>query len=179
MSIPSEIRHAHDTGVLGWLDKLLIAVWRGSTIEGAEVFYDEMKRGFERYQKGVGHLAVIEPKTPMPPSEARQRISQVFDEYPKSCSCVAVVFEGTGFFASAVGSVASGIMLLTGRNTPFKVCNSLPEAALFIAQHMTIYGEPMSPGVCKQAVDHLRGQIKQQRASMRPSRPPSTPPVSR
>lgn len=173
MSLPTEIRHAHETGILGWLDKLLIAVWRGSTIEGAEVFYEEMKRGFELYEKGVGHLAVIEPKTPMPPTEARQRISQVFDEYPKSCSVVAVVFEGSGFFASAVGSVASGIMLLTGRNTPFKVCNSLPEAALFIAQHMTIYGEPMSPGLCKQAVDHLRGQIKQQRASMRP---PSTRP---
>jgi hypothetical protein len=173
MSLPTEIRHADETGVLGWLDKLLIAVWRGSTLEGADVFYDEMKRGFQQYGTGVGHLAVIEPKTPMPPPEARQRISQVFDEHPEACSVVAVVFEGSGFFASAVGSVASGIMLLTGRKTPFKVCNSLPEAALFMTQHLSVYGEPITPGVCKQAVDHLRFQIKKQRASMRP---PSTPP---
>jgi hypothetical protein len=168
MNVPTHIRQAREVGVLGWIDKLLIAVWRGSSIDGADIFYDEMKRGFERHQSNVGHLAVIEPKTDMPPPEARRRISQVFDEHPEACSVVAVVFEGSGFFASAVGSVASAIMLLSGRTTPFKVCNNLPEAALFMTRHISVHGDPITPGVCRGAVDHLRTQFKKERGSLRP-----------
>jgi hypothetical protein len=169
MNTPTQIRQAREVGVMGWIDKLLIAVWRGSSIEGADIFYEEMKEGFERHRSNVGHLAVIEAKTPMPAPEARRRISQVFDEYPQACSVVAVVFEGSGFFASAVGSVASGIMLLSGRTTPFKVCNNLPEAALFMTRHISVYGEPLTPGLFKGAVDHLRTQFKKERGSLRPS----------
>jgi hypothetical protein len=169
---PSQIRHAHDAGALAWLDKLLVAVWRSSTYEGSDIFYDEMKQGFERYKTGVGHLAVIEPKAPMPSSEARQRITQVFDEHPDACDVVAVVFEGTGFFASAVGSVASGIMLLSGRKTPFRVCNSIPEAALFLARHMSVHGEPITPGLCKSAVEDLRMAMNLPRRTSRPPRIP-------
>jgi hypothetical protein len=167
---PSQLRHAEGVGVLAWLDKLLIAVWRGSSNQGSDVFYDEMKQGFERYKTGVGHLAVIEPKAPMPSSEVRQRITQVFDEHPDACAAVAVVFEGTGFFASAVGSVASGIMLLSGRKTPFRVCNSIPEAALFLARHMSVHGEPITPGLCKSAVEELRVELGLPRRTSRPPR---------
>lgn len=169
---PSQIRHAQGAGVLGWLDKLLIAVWRGSSKEGSDIFYEEMKEGFQRYKSGVSHLAVIEPKAPMPSSEARQRITQVFDEHPDACAAVAVVFEGSGFFASAVGSVASGIMLLSGRNTPFRVCNSIPEAALFLARYTTVYEEPITPGLCKSAVGDLRVELGLPRQTSRPPRMP-------
>ena len=169
---PSQIRHATDAGALAWLDQLLVAVWRSSTYEGADIFYDEMKKGFQRFKTGVGHLAVIEPKSPMPSPESRQRITQVFDEHPTACAAVAVVFEGTGFFASAVGSVASGIMLLSGRKTPFRVCNSVPEAALFLARHMSVHGEPITPGLCKSAVEELRTALSLPRRTSRPPRMP-------
>jgi hypothetical protein len=106
----------------------------------------------------------------MPSSEVRQRITQVFDEHPDACAAVAVVFEGTGFFASAVGSVASGIMLLSGRKTPFRVCNSIPEAALFLARHMSVHGEPITPGLCKSAVEELRVELGLPRRTSRPPR---------
>lgn len=148
-----------DEGAFGWLDKLLIAVWRGASVESADLFYEEMRRGIARHERGLGHLAVIEPKTPLPPPDARARIAEVFNEYPDATAAVSVVFEGTGFFAAAVGSVATGIMFLSGRRTPFKVATNLGEAALFLSRHIRGVDGPMSARACSTAVEVLRRRL--------------------
>lgn len=153
-----EVRLVEDVCVFGWLDKLFIAVWRGSDLAASRLFYKEMKDGILRHQSGVGHLAVIEPRTPLPPSEARQLIAQVFDEHPSSVAAVSVAFEGQGFFASAVRSVATGIMMLTGTRVPFRPCGSVMDSALFLSKHMRHRGGLLPPQLCVDAVQQLRGK---------------------
>lgn len=148
-----------DDGAMGWLDKVLIAVWRGASMESADLFYEEMRRGIQIHERGLGHLAVIEPHTPLPPAEARERIASVFNEYPESTSAVSVVFEGTGFFAAAVGSVATGIMFLSGRRTPFKVATNLGEAALFLTRHVRDSSGRLSVRGYTEAVEVLRRRL--------------------
>lgn len=161
-----------ETGALGWLDKLLIAVWRGSSYDGADAFYREMKAGVLRHGSGVGHLAVIEPNTPLPDAASRERIASIFDEHPAAVSGVCVVFEGTGFFAAAVGSVATGIMFLSGRNMPFKVSNSLPEGVIFLGRHLP--DPDFSVLACLSAVERLRRRMHG-RPSFLPEAEPLTP----
>jgi len=161
-----------EDGAMGWLDKVLVAVWRGASIGSADLFYDEMRRGIVRHQRGLGHLAVIEPRTPLPPSEARERIASIFNEYPDSTSAVSVVFEGTGFFAAAVGSVATGIMFLSGRRTPFKVATNIGEAALFLTRHVRGPEGNLSARDYADAVEVLRRRLHGT-PSVLPARPES------
>lgn len=177
MDSPVRVSALLETGALGWRGKLLIAVWRGTSYEGADTFYREMKAGILRYGSGVAHLAVIEQGSSLPSSDSRARIASIFDEYPQSVSCVSVVFEGTGFFAAAVGSVATGIMFLSGRRMPFKVHNSVPEAAVFLGRHMHVR-VPIAE--TRDAVETLRRRLYG-RPSFLPDRDPEAPvlPTSR
>ena len=159
-----------ETGAMGWLDTVLIAVWRGSSPESADVFYREMKTAVMRGATGIGHLAVIEPGAPLPDPYSRSRIASIFDECPEAMSAVSVVFEGTGFFAAAVGSVATGIMFLSGRRTPFKIATTLPEGALFLGRHVP--SPDFSVRGCLDAVGLLR-----QRMNGRPSFLPDAPAI--
>lgn len=173
MDSPVRVSAVLETGALGWRGKLLIAVWRGTSYEGADAFYREMKAGISRHGSGVGHLAVIEHGCPLPSSDSRARIASIFDEYPDSVSCVSVVFEGTGFLAAAVGSVATGIMFLSGRRMPFKVHNSVPEAAVFLGRHMD---ERLAIAEVRDAVELLRRRLYG-RPSFLPDRDPDAPVV--
>jgi hypothetical protein len=158
-------------GSLGWVDKLLIAVWRSSSMEAAEVFYQQMRAGVLRHGSGTGHLAVIEPKSNTPSPAARKRIAQVFNEHPEAIDAVAVVFVGQGFFAATVGSVATAIMLLAHRAFPFRVYGNLGDAAHFFNRHMDFGESGLGPARLTSAVDALRERLYAPPRSNRPSRP--------
>lgn len=158
-------------GSLGWLGKLLIAVWRGSSSEAADVFYHQMRTGIDRLGSGIGHLAVIEPKSPTPSPAARKRIAQVFNENPEAIDAVSVVFTGQGFFAATVGSVATAIMLLAHKPFPFRVYGELDDAAEFFAKHLEFGDRKLTPAGLQAAVQVLRGRLYAPPRSSRPSAP--------
>lgn len=149
---------------LGWLDRVQIAVWRGSNAYATDVFYREMKAGISRFGSGVAHLAVIEPHTPLPPPEIRMSLVRAFKEHPTAVSAVSVAFEGQGFFASAIHSLATGLMLMANTRIPFRPCSSVADSVEFLSKHLTAPGAPLNPRICIDAVEELRRQLDRQRA---------------
>ncbi|MGK4001383.1 hypothetical protein WMF31_02075 [Sorangium sp. So ce1036] len=159
-----DVRLVNEICALGWVDRLQIAVWRENDIYTARVFYREMKAGISRFGSGLGHLAVIEPNTPLPPPEVRKIIIRVFEEHPTAVGAVSVAFEGQGFFASAVRSVATGIMMLANSRAAFRPCGNVADSANFVSRHLAASGAPINPGICIDAVEVLRRQMGQRRA---------------
>ncbi|WP_437624860.1 hypothetical protein [Sorangium sp. So ce1151] len=158
-----EIRQMNAICVLGWVDRLHIAVWRGSGVDESHMFYREMKAGIARFGSGVGHLAVIEPGTPLPPPEARKVIARVFNEHPGAVSAVSVASEGQGFFASAVRSVATGLMMLTRTPVPFRLSGSVVDSAAFLSKHIVSPdGAPHDGRLYVHAVLEMRRKLHQQ-----------------
>ena len=149
--------------VLGWVDRLHIAVWRGSGIDESHMFYREMKAGIARFGSGIGHLAVIEPGTPLPPPEARKIIARVFNEHPGAVSAVSVACEGQGFFASAVRSVATGLMMLTRTPVPFRLSGSVVDSATFLSKHLgPLDGAPHDGRAYVHAALEMRRKLHEQ-----------------
>lgn len=83
-----EISFVSEVCALGWVGRLQIAVWREGNASTANVFYREMKAGISRFGSGVGHLAVIEPHTPLPAPELRKSLVRAFEEHPTAVSAV-------------------------------------------------------------------------------------------
>lgn len=158
-------------GSLGWLNKLLIAVWRGSSAEAAEVFYQQMRAGVLKHGVGTGHLAVIEPKSITPSPASRKRIAQVFNEHPEAIDAVSVVFVGQGFFAATVGSVATAIMLVARKPFPFRVYGDLDDAAQFFNKHMNFGDDGLRAAALERSVQVLRDRLYAPPRSSRPSPP--------
>ncbi len=159
-----EVRLVNDVCAFGWVDRLQIAVWRENRADMAYVFYREMKAGISRFGSGIGHLAVVEPNTPLPPLDVRKTIVRVFAEHPAAVSAVSVAFEGQGFVASAVRSVATGIMMLANTRIPFRPCGSVADSAEFLSKHLTVPGAPFDPITCIRAVEELRRLMRGQNA---------------
>ncbi|WP_437637490.1 hypothetical protein [Sorangium sp. So ce854] len=158
-----EIRLLNEICVIGWVDRLQIAVWRGSGVDEAYMFYRDMKAGIARFRSGLGHLAVIEPGTPLPPPEARKIIARVFNEHPGAVSAVSVACEGQGFFASAVRSVATGLMMLASTPVPFRLSGSVDDSVAFLAKHLAGGGSPRDSALAyARAVQEMRRMMDPQ-----------------
>ncbi|WP_157907241.1 hypothetical protein [Sorangium cellulosum] len=74
-------------------------------------------------------------------------------------SAVSVAFEGQGFFASAVRSVATGIMMLANTRIPFRPCGRVADSVEFLSKHLTAPGAPLDPRICLGAVEELRHEM--------------------
>ncbi|XXX79408.1 hypothetical protein WMF30_11590 [Sorangium sp. So ce134] len=111
---------------------------------------------------GIGHLAVIEPGTPLPPPEIRKIIVRVFNEYPGAVGGVSVACEGQGFFASAVRSVATGLMMLASTPVPFRLSGRVVDSAAFLSAHMAAGEAPLAPAMVVGAVQELRHLMRMQ-----------------
>ncbi|WP_437816281.1 hypothetical protein [Sorangium sp. So ce1078] len=155
-----EVRLVNDICAMGWVDRLNIAVWRSNGVAEAHTYYREMKAGISRFGWGIGHLAVIEPGTPLPPPEIRKLIVRVFNEYPGAVSAVSVACEGQGFFASAVRSVATGLMMLASTPVTFRLSGSVVDSAAFLSKHMTAGPAPLDAALVVSAVQELRHRMR-------------------
>ncbi|AGP34683.1 hypothetical protein [Sorangium cellulosum] len=155
-----EVGLVNEICAMGWVDRLHVAVWRGNGVAEAHTFYREMKAGIARFGWGIGHLAVIEPGTPLPPPDIRKIIVRVFDEYPGAVGGVSVACEGQGFFGSAVRSVATGLMMLAKTPVPFRLSGSVVDSAAFLSTHVAAGAAPLEPAAVVGAVQELRHRMR-------------------
>ncbi|WP_437336801.1 hypothetical protein [Sorangium sp. So ce394] len=159
-----EVGLVNEICAMGWVDRLYIAVWRGNGATEAHTFYREMKAGIARFGWGIGHLAVIEPGTPLPPPDIRKIIVQVFDEVPGAVGGVSVACEGQGFFGSAVRSVATGLMMLAKTPVPFRLSGSVVDSAEFLSTRVAAGATPLEPAAVVSAVQELRHRMRTRHA---------------
>ncbi|MGK4001382.1 hypothetical protein WMF31_02070 [Sorangium sp. So ce1036] len=164
MPMAFEVCLINEACAFGWLDRLQIAVYREGNLYEARVFYREMKAGIARFGSGIGHLAVADPQVSLPPPEVRKTAIRVFEEHPTAVSAVAVAFEGQGFFASAVRSAVTGLMLLAKPRIPIRPCGSVADAVAFLSRYVTVSGAPLEPRLCIDAVEELRRRMGRQGA---------------
>jgi hypothetical protein len=71
--------------------------------------------------KKVGVLTIVAADAPLPSAEARSALVELFHDSAEAVVCSAVVFEGSGFRASAVRSVATGLALLARQPFPHRI----------------------------------------------------------
>jgi len=110
-----------------------IQLWGGeTTVARLDKCGDCHRRVLRRYPNKLVTFAVIMPSVPPMLGEAeRKRIRQLSDEQRHQTIAAVQVVEGTGFWASAVRAVLTGLSMFSV--TKNKVFDAVPEAAFWLA----------------------------------------------
>ena|SRR5258706_8711818 len=162
MAIGPAIIHAvHPDYCMASWHRFYIDIWRvNTTIEGVRV----LKAGFAKFAAehpgGVGLLTIVEPRAPLPPSDARDALAAYLAEAAASIKYSAVVFEGDGFRAAAVRGVVTGLTLLARPPYPHKVFANVQQAVGWFSANFMDGNKPVVGTVeMVAAINELRKRI--------------------
>jgi hypothetical protein len=135
-----------------------IAVWArqatGPALERLDKITHEMVRvwpnGISSIHVARGDLRMSSaPPPPMaerlPTSEARVGFKSLMERYAQ-LACVAVLIEGSGFGASALRSVITGMRIESLRTLPMRLCATIDEVVEWLpAEHHKLTGVRLEP----------------------------------
>jgi hypothetical protein len=133
--------HAEAALVVSQIGAICVAVWRqDSTVERVGHQAAALAEVVSSAPGRAGFVCVVEEGSAPPNEEARKASSKMLESHGANLCGVAVIIEGTGFRASIVRSVASGIVLLARSKTraPVSYHATVEEGARWIARHVEV-----------------------------------------
>ncbi|MEI8258194.1 MAG: hypothetical protein WCJ30_21155 [Deltaproteobacteria bacterium] len=128
----------------GYLGNVILYNWRrNTTSEGARALSDLTSAVRAGGNQRILAFGAVEAGAPMPPVAVRDEISKVMAQsWAGVIVASALSFEGTGFQASAVRGVATGLALIARSPFPHKVFGSASEAATWLVARASDTGTP-------------------------------------
>lgn len=136
---------------------LHVSVWHGeATTLDMDEFDAELMDVVHRHG-AVSILLIVEPSCPLAGDVARKRAVAMLDALGDAVESVAVVVEGTGFWAGAMRSVFNGLSLALRPRFPWKTFN-FPSDALAWQRSVIRTGE-FSSNALKSLVRELQQRV--------------------
>jgi hypothetical protein len=135
------ILHVGDGLAVSRIGLVCVAVWRkDSTVERVKKQGEGLARVVGQAPGRAGFLCVVEENSAPPNEEARRASARMLEEQGDRLRAAAVVIEGSGFRASIVRSVASGIVWLARRQskTPVSYVATVDAGAKWLADYVDI-----------------------------------------
>ena len=129
-----EIVDASASHVMAWAPAAMLYVWRAEpTMAGVEAAAAAMDAARASTPGGDGVLlGLVEEGTPPPASDVRKALADVMSGGEGFYRASALVFEGTGFQASMVRMVATGLARLARQPFPHQVFADVPAATVWL-----------------------------------------------
>ena len=157
---PDRFRATPDFAFGSWRS-LFICCWRmHTTVECAQEVGRRCAEFAASHPEGIALLTIIEAHAPAPNNDARTAIA----DFPRNATYVrasALAFEGTGFRASLVRSVVSGLTMLARQPFEHKVFDSVPTATQWLVPELECHRPAdFSPAEATQAVDTFRTRVE-------------------
>lgn len=119
----------------GAVGPIAISVWDGPATTTHARAAAALLASVHRAEKSMLVLAVLGPNNPPPDGEVRDIIAQQVTKCEDRIRAVSQVIEGQGFRAATIRAVLTGMSLVLRTKRPEKVCNTVEEAASFLAPH--------------------------------------------
>jgi len=131
--VEAKIHSATADHVLATWGSVVVVVYRIETTMEALRLLRPVVEGLAReYPGGIHYLTIVEAGAREPSAEVRGAISAFFAKSASAVKLSALVFEGTGFRAAFVRSVASSIARFSRYPFPHKVFATVPTAAVWM-----------------------------------------------
>jgi hypothetical protein len=120
-----------------WRD-VFVTIWRREVTVASVLFIQHRVRAFARRcsTRRCATLTIVEEGAPMPSSEARTALSNMFRFNAEEILCSSVAMEGNGFRAAAVRAVADGLSLVARQPFPHKTFATIDQATLWLGSQM-------------------------------------------
>ncbi len=138
-------------------DAFIVVIWRHlTTAEGVASVGKALARAADAGRR-ISVVISIEPSATPPAAAERKALSSVFTRYAQVVVAVAVVPQGTGFRASMVRGVVTGLALVSRFPYPYKVFGDLDEATKWLVRQAVV--GPAKAALLSNAVSQLRRQL--------------------
>lgn len=145
-----------------WEDTTIIVWLKGATgpaTSRLRVVTEEVARA---HPEGFSNIHLVAYGAALPTAEAKRGFADLMTRYEKELACVATVFEGSGFWASALRSMNTGLQMLAQRPFPMRVLKDIDEVADWVpAEHLRHTGRRLQPR-------HLHAALSSARAYRAP-----------
>lgn len=149
-----ELYMVDEDQALASYNRVFMVVWRKRTTLKGTINLQRYCHEFGRSMRnGIGLLTVIEQGASSPDSDARKAVAEFLKQGSDYIKVSAVVVEGSGFRASAVRGVVTGLTMLARQAFPHRVV-AIEEAASMYNEHL---GE--LPQSFLRAFDRVRSEI--------------------
>jgi hypothetical protein len=127
---------ASDASAHGHLGDVMISVFRGvMTRSGLERIHQAAPSTAAQRPRGLGYLCVIMDNIP-PPDAATRGVFAAMMRDDKTYRAGAIVAEGTGFHASIVRGVVTGLVLLARPRMPVDVIQGTRTGVAWLTRHL-------------------------------------------
>ena len=108
------------------------------------------------YPEGFSTVQLVREGIGLPDADARAGIAKMMSDLDMNIACIAVVFMGAGFWASALQSVVTGIRLLAPRTFQMRFASETSDLAIWLpAHHYRRTGVQITSAGLMQAIDRV------------------------
>jgi hypothetical protein len=129
-------REPHVYAFYRWQNVAINAWATQPSAAGVDVLTKLTERSLLDCPEGIASIHWIESGAGLPTPEARVRLGELARRYDKHLLCVGVLLGGDGFWASAIRSALSGIVLLAPRGYTLRFYGEVPALSRFVAEQM-------------------------------------------
>jgi len=120
----------------------VIGVW---SKRGTAIAVQTLAKTSRSFNTKYTSVHIIKSGAALPTPEGRAALGDLLKERSGKLACITVVLLGSGFWASAVQSMITGLHMLTGRAMKLRICETLDEAAVWLAkEHPELTGVPVT-----------------------------------
>ncbi len=152
---------SHHDFVIATSGAILTVVWLGeTTLAGTERLHIAIREFAVTHPRGIGLLTIVGARAPLPAPAVRKELAQMLAEGRYFIKCSAILIEGSGFRASAVRSVVTGLTLLAQQPYPHRVCDVDETVQLFSRHLPSFTSEVISQSALRVAIDQLRQLVQ-------------------
>jgi hypothetical protein len=129
--LDSELNHF----VFGHWHNVNVTVWQHQATGKAVARFTKVVEALTRqHPTGLSSIHLIANRAGVPTAEARAGFLQLMKRYEKDLANVAIIIAGSGFWASTMGSVITGMRLLAPMSFGFRIFNNIDESAPWLAE---------------------------------------------
>ena len=121
-------------GVYSWVNIMFVRWWQAGTGPTIERVARARELMDGRHPEGVSVVYLVAASAGLPTPEARAAVAQMIARYRDRRACLAVVFEGEGFWAGAQRAAATGVRMQVPDESEMKIFSSLPELVGWLPQ---------------------------------------------
>ncbi len=124
-----------------------------------------------RLERTAAKIARLDPKAStvqiiaqgaaMPTPEARDGFVKLMRRYTDQLTCIAIVIRGGGFWASGLRAAVTGIRMVSPRQFPFRMHNSIDEVVKWLPEeHEKLTGVRIEPRLLLAALQEAEAPLE-------------------
>lgn len=125
---------------------LNIQCWDETHVDAVQDNIERLGTLLEQSTGAIACLVVLEPDASPPDSNARRKLDELAELLMSRSTCLAYVYQGSGFRAAAIRGVMVALTLLGRRRVPTRIFATIPPALAFMTEHLSdtkAFGTPV------------------------------------